>query len=305
MSKKSQIHCPSKHHHHHHHPYVKFTNVQCSATPQRPTAPSTEPWPITGCRYWTRLTERRVPTLCPAPPSPCPPSATARFPPSPPHLACTNTNIHNNTNELWLGLLFQSSFIVGRGIGSPPHSANGLRALRCCINIDDSRGWPLGQPLCRAQGRSTEFFCRGGASAAASKSKLLTVTALLVALPSEASLPLPLPLSRPLSHPLSLPLGESPMSDWGSPLMANSLHQLQCADAASLTAMAKCAAHCHLPRARARAARTRRMSPHATDQAQPTPVGHFVQYIPYPSSLPFSVPWPLPYTDRWGRRIPP
>ena len=31
----------SKHHHHHHHPYIKFTNVQCSATPQGEGAPVT------------------------------------------------------------------------------------------------------------------------------------------------------------------------------------------------------------------------------------------------------------------------
>ena len=64
-----------------------------------------QPWPITGSRCWTRLTERKVPPL-----------RRARFPPSPvgpPHPACTNTYIHKNMDELWLGLLFQSSFIVG------------------------------------------------------------------------------------------------------------------------------------------------------------------------------------------------
>ena len=39
--KKCQVHRPSKHHHHHHHPYIKFTNAQCSATPQREAAPAT------------------------------------------------------------------------------------------------------------------------------------------------------------------------------------------------------------------------------------------------------------------------
>ena len=134
---------------------------------------------------------------------------------------------------------------------------------------------------------------------AASGSEVLTVTALLVASPSEASLPLPLPL--PLSLPPSLPLGES-----RDPMRAqtNPLHQLQCADAASLTALAKCAAHCHLPRARAQVARTPRTSPAATDHKHPTPVGHPVQYTPYPFSLPFSVPWPLPYVDGWAQRSP-
>ena len=49
--------------------------------------------------------ERRVPLL-----------PIARFPPSPvspPHPAWTNTDIHDNTNEFWLGLLFESSFSVG------------------------------------------------------------------------------------------------------------------------------------------------------------------------------------------------
>ena len=152
-----------------------------------------------------------------SPPPPRTPSATARFPPSlvsPPHPACTNTDIHNNTNELWLGLLFQSSFSVGRE-EVPLTEQMGYRcSARCCIKIDANRGWPLGQALCGARGRPAElFFCGGGAGEAASGSQLLTVTALLVAPPSKASLPLPLPLSLPTS----LPLGESPMSDWGSP----------------------------------------------------------------------------------------
>ena len=75
------------------------------------------------------------------------------------------------------------------------------------------------------------FFFGGGAGAAASGSKLLAVIALLVAFLSEASLLLPLPLS--------LPLGESPTSDWGFPAaQTNPLHQLQCADATSLTTLA-------------------------------------------------------------------
>ena len=111
MSKKRQIHPPSKHHHQHHHPYIKFTNVQCTATPQREAAPAT----------MASRGKSQGPDAGPDSQSagvpPCPPSATARFPPSqvsPPHPACTNTDIHKNMNELWLGLLFQSNFSVGR-----------------------------------------------------------------------------------------------------------------------------------------------------------------------------------------------
>ena len=72
---------------------------------------------------WPAVANHRVLMLNPTPEAlgspthPCPPSATTRFPPSPvspPHPACTNTDIHNNTNELWLGRLFQSCFGVGR-----------------------------------------------------------------------------------------------------------------------------------------------------------------------------------------------
>ena len=82
----------------------------------------------------------------------------------------------------------------------------------------------------------------------------------------------------------------------------NPVHQLQCTEAASLTALAKCAAHCHLPRARAEAARTPWTSPPATDQEEPTLVEHPVQYTPYSFSLPFSAPWPLSYVDGWAQK---
>ena len=85
--------------------------------------------------------------------------STSRFPPSPvghPHGTCKNRDIQNNANELWLGHLFQSIFSVGRKeVPLTPKTGYGCSA-RCDINIQDNRGWPLGQPLCRARGRLAE-----------------------------------------------------------------------------------------------------------------------------------------------------
>ena len=118
---------------------------------------------------WPTVANHRVPMLDPthgapgSPPPPCPPSATARFSPSPvspPHPACTNTDIHNNRNELWPGLLFQSSFSVGgEEVPLTQQMSYGCSA-RCCININGNRGWPLGQALCTARGRPAELFLR-------------------------------------------------------------------------------------------------------------------------------------------------
>ena len=139
---------------------------------------------------WPAVANHRVLMLDPthgapgSPPAPCPPSATARFPPSrvsPPHPACSNTDIHNNTNELWLGLLFQGSFSVGReevpltrqtGYGAELDAASASMTTRAdrWDKLYAERGAVL-----------QNSFCGGGAGAGASGSELLIVTALLVA----------------------------------------------------------------------------------------------------------------------------
>ena len=143
------------------------------------------------------------------------------------------------------------------------------------------------------RGRPAEIFLRRRCWWAASRSELLTVTALLVASPSTPTATLTPTITATWGVPyvwLGIPFG---------------LRRILCINYnASLTAMAKGAAHCHLPRARARAARTLRTSPPTTDYEQSTPVGHPVKYTPYPFSLPFYVPWPLPYADSWAQRSP-
>ena len=95
----------------------------------------------------------------------------------------------------------------------------------------------------------------------------------------------------------------TPMSHWGSLAGSDessaSTTMQRCSFANSIGKMRRA---CHLPWVCARAARTVQMSPHAKDQGQPTPDGHPVRCTPYLFSLPFYVPWPLPYANGWAQR---
>ena len=174
-----------------------------------------QPWPITGSRCWTRLTERWVPPLHPAPLPPHPASSPAQLVLPTLH-AQTQTYTTTRINYGLVSCFKAASVSVGKKSPSLSKWVTGaqLDAASTSTTIGAGR-W---DKRCAERGAGLRnFFCGGGASATTSGLELLTVIALLVTSPSEASLPLPLPLSHPLSLHLSLPPGESPTPDWGSP----------------------------------------------------------------------------------------